>query len=67
MTSFQTTEMAAKAVGLSRWFLYRNAKNNPAARRAGKALRWDLDRLKDWMAENAGNANGGSKEEEHDH
>ena len=49
MTSFETTEGAAKAVHLSKWFLYRNAKRIPAAHRAGRALRWDVEALKQWM------------------
>jgi len=49
MNSFETTEKAAEAVHLSKWFLYRNAKRIPAAHRAGRALRWDVEALKQWM------------------
>lgn len=49
MDSFLKTEEAARVVGLSRSFLYREAANIPAARRAGRALRWDLPALKHWM------------------
>lgn len=53
MNSLQSTEAAAKAVGLSKWFLYRNWPSIPAAYRAGKALRWDVEALKAWMKEQA--------------
>ena len=47
---FLRTDEAARAVGLSRNFLYRHARHIPASRRAGKALRWDLIELRNWMA-----------------
>ncbi|MDR4495057.1 MAG: hypothetical protein R3B74_11660 [Nitrospirales bacterium] len=53
MSHLESTEVAAKAVGLSKWFLYRNWPNIPAAYRAGKALRWDVEALKTWMREQA--------------
>jgi len=53
MSNFQTTEEAAAAVGLSKFFLYRQSKSNPAARRLGSALRWDVEVLKNLMAEQA--------------
>lgn len=53
MSQLQSTEAAAKAVGLSKWFLYRNWPNIPAAYRAGKALRWDVEELKEWMRKQA--------------
>ena len=46
---------AAAAVGLSKWFLYRQSKSNPAARRLGGAIRWDVEVLKALMAEQAKN------------
>ncbi len=49
MIDFHTTIEAAKAVHLSKWYLYRNAKRIPAAHRAGRALRWDVEALKQWM------------------
>ena len=55
MNNFKTTQEAADAVGVSKWFLYRQAKGNPAARRLGKALRWDMEVLKTFMAEQAKN------------
>ncbi|HEV8328442.1 MAG TPA: hypothetical protein VGQ08_13255 [Nitrospiraceae bacterium] len=47
------TPIAAQAVGLSASYLFRNAKRIPASRRAGKALRWDVSELRDWMAAQA--------------
>jgi len=44
------TKEAAKQLGLSPFFLYRNSKVFPGAHRAGKALRWDVAQLKEWMA-----------------
>lgn len=55
MGNYQTTKQAAVAVGLSTFFLYRKAKVIPAARRCGRALRWDVEALKTWMAEQAKN------------
>ena len=53
MSNFKTTQEAAEAVGLSKFFLYRQSKSNPAARRLGGALRWDVEVLKALMAEQA--------------
>jgi predicted DNA-binding transcriptional regulator AlpA len=53
MQNYVTTASAAKLVGLSRSFLFRNACRIPAARRAGRALRWDVEELRHWMAEQA--------------
>ena len=47
------TPDAARAVGLSPYFLYRHADEIPAAHRAGRALRWDIPTLKIWMREQA--------------
>ena len=47
------TRQAAVEAGLSVSFLYHNWKHIPAARRAGNALRWDIDQLLDWMREQA--------------
>lgn len=49
MANFETTEKAAEEVHLSKWFLYRNVNRIPAAHRAGRALRWDVEALKEWM------------------
>jgi hypothetical protein len=51
---YTKTRSASKAVGLSASWLFRNWQNIPAARKAGRALRWDLDELKDWMRSQAG-------------
>ena len=53
MSDLEKTRPAAKAVGLSRWYLYRNADKIPAAHRAGRALRWDVGALKQWMRDQA--------------
>ena len=53
MSVLKNTEAAAKEVGLSKWYLYRNWPNIPAAYRAGKALRWDIEALKEWMRQQA--------------
>ena len=53
MNQLANTRSAAKAVGLSPWFLYRNAKQIPASFRAGRALRWDIEALKAWMRQQA--------------
>ncbi len=50
---FVKTREAARAVGLSPYFLYRHADHLPAAHRAGRALRWDVPSLKAWMREQA--------------
>lgn len=43
------THKAALESGLSVSFLYHNWRQIPAARRAGNALRWDVDQLLEWM------------------
>jgi len=53
MANFEKTEAAARAVGLSKYYLYRHAEHIPAAHRAGRALRWDVEALKQWMREEA--------------
>lgn len=53
MSDLEKTRPAAKSVGLSPWYLYRNADKIPAAHRAGRALRWDVDELRAWMREQA--------------
>ena len=53
MADLETTTAAARAVNLSKWFLYRHADKIPAAHRAGRALRWDTPKLKEWMREQA--------------
>ncbi len=59
MEPFVTTDIAAQLVGLSKWYLYRNANKIPAAHRAGRALRWDTTQLKEWMrAQAMAQANG---------
>lgn len=60
MDNFKTTQEAAAAVGVSKWFLYRQRKGNPAARRLGGAIRWDVEALKDLMAEQAKTGDGRS-------
>jgi len=47
------TEKAARLCGISASYLYHNWKGNPAAFRAGRALRWDVDALRQWMREQA--------------
>ena len=49
MADLETTTAAARAVNLSPWWLYRNQRKIPAAHRAGRALRWDVESLKAWM------------------
>ena len=44
---------AAKVFGLSESYLYKTWKDNPAALRAGRALRWDIHKLRAWMREQA--------------
>ena len=58
MHDLESTQRAAEAVGLSPWYLYRNADKIPAAYRAGRALRWDVAALKDWMSTEATEAVG---------
>ena len=53
MAKLEKTETAADAVGLSKHYLYRNADHIPAAHRAGRALRWDVEALKAWMRQQA--------------
>jgi len=53
MSAMVKTREAAQAVGLSQFFLYRNANHIPAAYRAGRALRWDVSELKEWMRQQA--------------
>ena len=53
MQAMLKTKEAAKTVGLSPYFLYRNANHIPAAHRAGRALRWDVDALRKWMRQEA--------------
>lgn len=62
MSNLESTEVAAKAVGLSKWYLYRNWPSIPAAYRAGKALRWDVEALKTWMKAQAEQAKPDSSE-----
>jgi predicted DNA-binding transcriptional regulator AlpA len=47
------TRQAALEAGLSASFLYHNWQHIPAARRAGNALRWDVDELLEWMKQQA--------------
>lgn len=47
------TRQAAIESGMSESWLYHNWKRIPAARRAGRALRWDVDELLDWMRKQA--------------
>ncbi|MGD9851730.1 MAG: hypothetical protein AB7T38_10710 [Nitrospirales bacterium] len=63
MSNLESTEVAAKAVGLSKWYLYRNWPSIPAAYRAGKALRWDVEALKAWMKTQAEHMKPGSRGE----
>lgn len=53
MPRYEKTNVAALEVGLSASYLYRNWRRIPAARRAGRALRWDMDELRKWMATGA--------------
>ncbi len=64
MADLETTTAAARAVNLSKWFLYRHADKIPAAHRAGRALRWDTPKLKEWMREQATQHQNGSKKTE---
>ncbi len=47
------TPTAARAAGLSKSFLDHNWRTMGGARRAGRALRWDLGELLDWMKQQA--------------
>lgn len=51
--SLVSTRVAARAVGLSTFFLYRRAHLLPAVYRAGRVLRWDVDALRKWMRDEA--------------
>ena len=51
--SLVATAIAAKSAGLSTGYLYKNADRIPAAHRAGRALRWDIIKLKEWMRDQA--------------
>lgn len=53
MARYEKTVDAAAEVHMSPSFLYKNWHCIPAARRAGRALRWDMDELKRWMASQA--------------
>jgi predicted DNA-binding transcriptional regulator AlpA len=55
MAEMAKTKEAAKAVGLSTFYLYRNADRIPATFRAGRALRWDIELLRAWMRAQAAN------------
>jgi len=55
MSKLEKTEVAAYAVDMSKWYLYRNWRHIPAAHCAGRALRWDVEALKTWMREQAKN------------
>jgi len=57
MNPLITTIEAAKLAGLSPWFLYRNSRSIPACYRAGRALRWDIQELKEWMRRQAQTGN----------
>ena len=63
MGDIEKTPEAAKIVKVSISFLHHRWKEIPAALKAGRHLRWDMDRLKNWMRENAENSNGRAKEE----
>ncbi len=54
-TEIGNTAQAAKMYGVSKSWLYKNWKDNPAALRAGRALRWDLKKLREWMRQQAQN------------
>ena len=49
-------------VGLSSFYLYRNAQKLPGAYRAGRALRWDLEELRAWMRDQTTQSSSFSKE-----
>ena len=53
MGNLEKTRVAAKEVGLTPWYLYKNSEKLPGAYRAGKALRWDINELKAWMRKKA--------------
>ena len=53
MEAYEKTRPAARAVGVSASYLFHNWKIIPAARKAGRSLRWDIDELKAWMKEQA--------------
>jgi excisionase family DNA binding protein len=49
-TTLVKAEIAAQAMGLSKYFLYRlAAKGEIPSYRAGKAIRFDIDELRAWM------------------
>ena len=62
MGTIEKTPEAAKIVKVSTSWLHHHWKEIPAALKAGRVLRWDIDRLKEWMRENAVNSNGQVKE-----
>jgi len=53
MEAYEKTRPAARAVGVSESFLHHNWKRIPAARKAGRCLRWDVGELKSWMKQQA--------------
>ena len=49
MGNIEKTKEAARIGKVSASFLYHNWKKIPAARKAGRSLRWDIDELLIWM------------------
>jgi len=41
--------MACNVAAKGKWWLYQHANEIPAAHRAGRILRWDIEALKKWM------------------
>ncbi len=53
MEPLEVTKEAARIAKMAPSWLYRNWKRIPAARRAGRSLRWDVGELKEWMRRQA--------------
>ena len=49
--NLEKTAETAKAICVSKWWLYQHVNEIPAAHRAGRILRWDIEALKKWMRE----------------
>ena len=51
--SYENTTVTARIFKVSTSFLYKNWRKIPAARLAGRALRWDIQGLSEWMQQQA--------------
>ena len=58
----EKTEEAAAIVKVSKSFLHHRWREIPGTMRAGRALRFDIKKLLEWMRQNAANSNGQVKE-----